>query len=743
MRYTKTPSFGGRFMSRLTLSLFGAWLFCGASLLTAAEPKTVEQIAETVHPSIVVLTVSGRDGKGASLGTGFIVSADGLITTNFHVIDVGRAVTVELADGKHFDATEVSAADRERDLAVIRIDAKGLAAVKLGDSTKMKDGQAIVAVGNPRGLKRSVVTGVLSSRREVEGRPVLQLAMPVEPGNSGGPVLDMEGRVVGVVSSKSLVTPNLGFAVAVESLKPLLDKPHPVPMSAWLTIGALDPEDWQTQDGARWRQRAGRIQVQGAGTGFGGRSLCLWKQDLPALPYEAGVMVKLDDESGAAGLVFRAEDDKCYGFYPSGGKLRLTRFDGPDVFSWKVLREQASPDYRPGDWNALKVHLEKDHIRCYVNDKLVIESDDAAWTTGKAGLAKFRETAAEFKQFQVAKELPKSAPSADATARVLKAVEKLPPRESPPPELLDKLTSESAASAVLLDRARSLEQQAARMRKLADAVQERAAIKALDRALQGNEDKVDLLKASLLIARLDNDEVDVEAYRAEVERMARKIKASLPDGADETAKREALNKYLFTERGFHGSRGNYYDRANSHMSEVLDDREGLPITLSVLYMELGRRLGLKMEGVGMPGHFIVRHVPAKGDAVLIDVYEGGKVMTKEEAVKKVEEMSGQPFKEDFLAATPKRVIVSRMLHNLLNLARRDRDFPGGLRYLDAILTATPDAVEERLMRAGGRWQTGDRDGALGDVDWLLDHQPEGVDLERVRELRRQIEQADK
>jgi serine protease Do len=730
-------------MSRLISGLLALGFFCCASLLGAAETKTVEQIAEAVHPSIVVLTVSGRDGKGASLGTGFVVSADGLIATNFHVIDVGRAVTVELADGKHYSATEVHAADRERDLAVIRINAKGLIPLKLGDSTKMKDGQAVVAIGNPRGFKRSVVTGVLSSRREVEGRPMLQLAMPVEPGNSGGPVLDMEGRVIGVVSSKSLVTPNLGFAVAVESLKPLLEKPHPVPMSAWLTIGALDPDDWQTPDGTRWRQRAGRIQVEGAGTGFGGRSLCLWKHDPPALPYEAGVTVKLDDEAGAAGLVFRAEGDKCYGFYPSGGKLRLTRFDGPDVFSWKVLHEEASPAYRPGDWNALKVHLEKGHIRCYVNDKLVIESDDAAWTTGQAGLAKFRDTAAEFKQFRIAKELPATTPAVDAVARVLKAIEKLPPRESPKPELLDKLTSEAAAPAVLLDRARSLEEQAAQVRKLADVVQERTVLKALDRALQGNEDKIDLLKAALLIARLDNDEVDVDAYRAEVERMAKKIKASLPDGADETAKREALNKYLFTERGFHGSRGDYYDRANSHMSEVLDDREGLPITLSVLYMELGRRLGLKMEGVGMPGHFIVRHVPAKGDAVLIDVYDGGKVMTKEEAVKKVEEMTGQPFKDEFLAATPKRAIVSRMLHNLLNLARRDNDVPGGLRYLDAILTATPDAVEERLMRAGGRWQSGDRDGALGDIDWLLDHQPEGVDLERVRELRREIEKAEK
>ena len=118
-------------------------------------------------------------------------------------------------------------------------------------------------------------------------------------------------------------------------------------------------------------------------------------------------------------------------------------------------------------------------------------------------------------------------------------------------------------------------------------------------------------------------------------------------------------------------------------------------------------------------------------------------MTKEEAAKKVEEITGEPFKDEFLAATPKRAIVSRMLHNLLNLARKDGDTAGGLRYLDALLTVTPEAVEERLMRAGGRWQTGDLDGALRDIDWLLERKPAGVDLDRVRELRRLVTQEEK
>ena len=144
----------------------------------------------------------------------------------------------------------------------------------------------------------------------------------------------------------------------------------------------------------------------------------------------------------------------------------------------------------------------------------------------------------------------------------------------------------------------------------------------LVQALAGTEDKIDLFRAGLLVARLDNEEVDVDAYREELERMGRELAAKLPADADEAVKLDALRKYLFEENGFHGSRGDYYNRANSYLNEVLDDREGLPITLSVVYIELARRIGLKVEGVGLPGHFVVRHVPAEGEPQLIDVYDG-------------------------------------------------------------------------------------------------------------------------
>ncbi|MBI1917511.1 MAG: trypsin-like peptidase domain-containing protein [Planctomycetes bacterium] len=704
------------------------------------EAKTVEQVAEQVRKSVVVITVPGRDGKRGGLGTGFVVG-EGLVATNLHVVGEGRAVTVELADGKRHEATAVHAFDRNLDLAIVRIDAKGLPALPLADSAAVKDGQQVVAMGNPHGLKHSVVAGVVSSRRDVEGRPMLQVAIPVEPGNSGGPLVDMQGRVVGIMTAKSAVTDNLGFAVAANALKPLLKKPNPVTMAAWLTIGALDVDDWKPMLGSRWRQRAGRIIAETPGSGFGGRSYCLSLVEVPKLPFEVAVTVKLDDEAGAAGLIFHDDGSgRHYGFYPSGGGLRLTRFDGPDVFTWQILVQKQSPHYRSGEWNTIKVRLDKDGIHCYVNDHLIIESDDAVRTEGRVGLAKFRDTRAEFKQFQVGKKLTSSAVSSEVAARVRKALDALGPEAKVGPETLRKLGGEgSAGLAALRTRAKQLEDEAARLRKLVSAVHQQGVQDELVKVLSAKDGKIDLLHAALLIAKLDNDELNVEVYRRDVDRMAKKVASRLPKDADEKAKLAALNKYLFEERGFHGSRGDYYNKANSYLNEVLDDREGLPITLSVVYIELGRRLGLKVEGVGLPGHFVVRHVPKKGEPQLIDVYEGGKALSRDTAAKKVEDITGRKLEDQHLAAVAPRDIIVRMLNNLLNLAQRDRDLDGTLRYLDTIIVAAPeDSGRERGLRALTRYQGGDREGALKDLDWVLEKMPEGIDLDVVRNLRQRM-----
>ena len=116
--------------------------------------------------------------------------------------------------------------------------------------------------------------------------------------------------------------------------------------------------------------------------------------------------VKLQDESGAAGLIFASDGaDTHYGFYPTAGQLRLTRFEGPSVFSWTILKTVPSEHYHPGDWNSLKVRVEDDKLLCFVNDRLVIESSDTGLREGKVGLAKFRETRASFKNFEVGKQI--------------------------------------------------------------------------------------------------------------------------------------------------------------------------------------------------------------------------------------------------------------------------------------------------------------------------------------------------
>jgi len=717
-------------------------LLCSQIAAGAQTPKTVEQLVESTKSSLVVVHHTGREGKKNGLGAGFVVSADGLIATNLHVIGDARPITVQFADGSKHDVVAIHASDRGFDLALVKINAKDLKPLPLGDAKTLKPGQQIVALGHPLGLEHSVVAGVLSGRRDVEGISMLQVAIPIEQGNSGGPVLDMQGRVVGIVTMKSLLAANLGFAVPIDSLKPLLAKPNPVPMERWLTIGVLDPAEWKTVYGGRWRQRAGRIIADGSGTGFGGRTVCLSHRAVPKAPYEIGVSVKLDDEAGAAGLIFGGDDrDRHFGFYPSAGKLRLTRFDGPDVFSWKIVKEIATPHYRPGEWNDLRVRVEADKFLCYVNDELVAEWADVDFAGTTVGLAKFRDTVAEFKRFGVGASLAGKGVAPEVLAKLSKTIAGLAERPPNPKELEPLLKAPGHSMQMLRDRARQLEKQATQLREAALQLHHQRTLAELAQVVQGDEAKIDLVAAALVLAKLDNEELDVEAYRKEVDRLGRLIAADLPKEATPEQRLAALNRFMFQERGFHGSRMEYYARSNSYLNEVIDDREGIPITLALLYMELARRLDLNVVGVGLPGHFVVRHEPPGGNKQLIDVYDSGKPLSDEDAAERVRKITGDdPAEKDF-AALPKKAMLIRMLHNLVNIAGREKDQAGMLRYLDAMLVIDENAHEERWARAVFRWQSGRRDAAIADCDWLIVHNPPSVDLERVRELRRLLGEA--
>lgn len=698
--------------------------------------RSIEELVAKTKPSVVTVVHAGRGDTKEGTGAGFVV-AKNLIVTCLHVVGEARPVHVRLTGGKKLEVVAIHAWDRKLDLAVLRVkDGEDLKALPLGDSSKLVQGEQMVAIGNPMGLTGSVVQGVLSARRQMELGEMLQLAIPVEPGNSGGPVIDRNGRVHGIMTMKSLVTANLGFAMPVNALKPLLAKPNPVPMARWLTIGALNPREWEPLMGARWTQRAGRIRVRESGTGFGGRSLCLSKLKTPELPYELEVTLKLDDENGAAGLAFSSDgDQKHYGFYPTGGKLRLTRFDGPTVFTWNILKELDTDAYRQSEWNTIKVRHEKGLIKCFVNDTPIFEMKDHGLANGRIGLSKFRDTKAEFRGFRVAKKLASLAPAQELLKKLEKEVAALKPTDEFDIKTIDALKPNAHLNNDLLHkRADRMEAQAGQLRRLAELVHERAVQDALLAEFKKGDAKVNLLYVALLVGKLDNADLDPTHYGKVVEEMATEIRADLPKDADEAKRLEALGKYMFKENGFHGSRGDYYNRANSYLNEVIDDREGIPITLSVLYMELARRLGLKMAGIGLPGHFVVAQLSDKNKPQLIDVFEGAKFLTRKEAGEIVLNFARIPMQDIHLEPVDNRAIIVRMLRNLVGVSNDNEPPETVLRYLNTLILLQPDSPQERLNRALMHMRLKKNEKAKEDIRWLLDNNPSGFNRQRLLEL---------
>jgi V8-like Glu-specific endopeptidase len=200
---------------------------------TTAEPVrinqqavlTTAQIAKRVSPSVVV--IQGTTDSGEVLGSGFIASKDGKIVTNLHVIREMKTANVQLANGEIFDTALVLATDERRDLAVLKIAGFDLPVLELGNSDTLTVGEPVVIVGSPRGLEGTVTAGILSSIRDSgDGFKILQTDAAVNPGNSGGPLVNNKGQTIGVVSFKLRSSENLNFAIPINYVRGLLNNPH-------------------------------------------------------------------------------------------------------------------------------------------------------------------------------------------------------------------------------------------------------------------------------------------------------------------------------------------------------------------------------------------------------------------------------------------------------------------------------------------------------------------------------------
>jgi S1-C subfamily serine protease len=228
------------------------------SPVTAAPANAISALVQKAEPSIVAIhdsvsqtDIFGRTESGQAAGTGFVLSTDGYIVTNDHVVDGATDITVHFSDGKDVAATVV-AADTNGDLAVLKVDRTDLQALPLGNSDALQIGDQVVAIGNALDLSGgpTVTTGIVSATGRSLDEPngthlsnLLQTDTAINPGNSGGPLLDMQGRVVGINTAIAGSAQNIGFAIAINPAKALIDQLQSGKVPAHALLGVSTQPD--------------------------------------------------------------------------------------------------------------------------------------------------------------------------------------------------------------------------------------------------------------------------------------------------------------------------------------------------------------------------------------------------------------------------------------------------------------------------------------------------------------------
>lgn len=187
-----------------------------------AQNPTPREIAANAHASLLMIRALGADGDTVGLGTGFVVSPDGLFITNYHVIQEAAKLQVSLLDGGSWDQVSLIAADPASDLALMQLPAHGLHALKLGSDAQMEVGDRVYVMGNPLGMSGTFTDGMVSGKRPLEGVAMLQISAPISPGSSGGPVMNERGEVIGVATMMVMGGQNLNMAVPVHYAQPMV-----------------------------------------------------------------------------------------------------------------------------------------------------------------------------------------------------------------------------------------------------------------------------------------------------------------------------------------------------------------------------------------------------------------------------------------------------------------------------------------------------------------------------------------
>jgi regulator of sirC expression with transglutaminase-like and TPR domain len=266
----------------------------------------------------------------------------------------------------------------------------------------------------------------------------------------------------------------------------------------------------------------------------------------------------------------------------------------------------------------------------------------------------------------------------------------------------------------------------------------------LRQIVSGPDEDISLAEAALLIAGHGYPDLNVPAYLSRIEELAYMLRLRIDEDDSVPERISELNQFLFGDLGFAPNSGDYYDPRNSFLNEVLERRTGIPITLSVIYMELGRKIGLPLQGVSFPGHFLVKCAVPEG-AVVLDPYAGGISLGLKDLQKRLREVRGgevsRAIVAELLVSASNKEIIVRLLRNLKAIYLRGHNLDKALPIMNWIIATLPEQTPELRDRGMLYQELECARAALADFEEYLKRSPSCEDADDIRrriiELRRE------
>lgn len=253
--------------------------------------------------------------------------------------------------------------------------------------------------------------------------------------------------------------------------------------------------------------------------------------------------------------------------------------------------------------------------------------------------------------------------------------------------------------------------------------------------IRQSDDTIDLAKAALFFAQEEYPELDPDDYLNALDTMASEIAERLPESRYPLRVIQTINQYLYQDLGFGGNLEDYYDPRNSYLNQVIDRRVGIPISLSLVYLEVARRLDFPMVGVGMPGHFLIRPV-ADEMQIFVDPFHKGEILFPQDCQERFSQLHGQSviFDLAFLEPVSPRRFLGRMLTNLKVIYLNQGEWAKALAAIERILLLFPEAPIEQRDRGILYYQMGRWIEATQDLENYLTSAPTAEDAVIVRQL---------